>query len=504
MRTFLLCLAAATVALANVGVSASPADADAGVVALRCPAAKAPGKRATRCATSKRPCAQARKRRSACARSGKATVSTRRRSTAKRRQSVRPTRPAAPVTPATPVTRPAPPAPTAPAEPVPVAKALTPAPAPAPAGSGGSAGPGSGTAVRLFAPDSVWNAPLSDSAPLDPTSGARMAELSAEVRAEVASGIGPWITESSYSTPLYTVPAGQPRVRVTLDTGSWGAKLQQVLDHGVPIPAGASPAKGTDGHLTVYQPSSDTLWEFWRAVKKADGWHASWGGAMQRVSQSPGYYTNAAWPTLAPWEGWNWGSTATSLPMIAGTIMIHELQRGRIDHALAVDIPDACAKTFSWPAQRTDGGLTTPDCLPQGAHLRLDPALDLSKLSLPRITRILAEAAQRYGMIVRDKTYRAVGLYAEDPTPTGTEPYWGPDGLYGGLAPWKFLPRFPWDRLQLLRMTVCSQAPCVRSAASASGGTVRAASAGSRANPRRDGPRRGSAAMRRRTTPGTH
>ena len=123
-------------------------------------------------------------------------------------------------------------------------------------------------------------------------------------------------------------------------------------------------------------------------------------------------------------------------------------------------IPDACVGVFSWPAQRTDGTDPTTDCLPEGAHLRLDPSLDLSSLTLPPITRMLAEAAQRYGLIVRDRTHHAVGLYAEDPTRTGTDPYSGADGLYDGLRPWNFLPQFPWDRLQLLKMRLCRHAPC--------------------------------------------
>jgi hypothetical protein len=321
--------------------------------------------------------------------------------------------------------------------------------------------PAHSAANRLFAPDSVWNQPVDVRARLDPTSTARMASLNAEINSEIARGIGPWISETSYSTPLYRVPASQPKVRVTLDTGSWGAPLRAALHVGVPIPRDARPAAGTDGHLTVWQPSTDTLWEFWKAVRRGDGWHASWGGAMQHVSRNPGYYSADSWKGLAAPAGWNWGSTATSLPVIAGTILIDELRRGRIDHALALAIPDACAGTFSWPAQRTDGGDPTATCLPEGAHLRLDPTLDLSTLSLPPITRVLAEAAQRYGMIVRDRTHHAVGLYAEDPTRTGSDPYVGSDGLYGGLRPWNFLPQFPWDRLQLLKMRLCRQAPCL-------------------------------------------
>jgi hypothetical protein len=222
------------------------------------------------------------------------------------------------------------------------------------------------------------------------------------------------------------------------------------------------PAEGSDGHLTVYQPSTDTLWEFWRASRRADGWHASWGGVMRRVSTSPGYYSNAAWDGLPAAAGWDWGSTASSLQVIAGTVTIAELRRGRIDHALALDVPTPCANTFSWPAQRTDGSSTAADCLPEGAHLRLDPSLDVSKLRLPPITRMLAEAAQRYGMIVRDRTGKDTSFFAEDPTPTGTDPYNGPAGLYGGLRPWKFLPQFPWASVQLLQMKLCSRAPCQR------------------------------------------
>ena len=223
---------------------------------------------------------------------------------------------------------------------------------------------------------------------------------------------------------------------VKLDTGSWGATLQTALNAGVPIPSDAKPAAGTDGHMTVYQPSSDTLWEFWQASKKADGWHASWGGVITNVSRSPGYYTNASWPSLAASDGWHWGATATSLPVIAGTIMIDELRRGRIDHALALAIPNACAGRFTWPAQRTDGTATATDCLPEGAHLRIDPAVDLSKLTLPRVTRILAEAAQRYGIIVRDRTHqrdrvlrRGPDADRDEPVRRRERPLWRPEAV---------------------------------------------------------------------------
>src|SRR5204863_1823816 len=113
-------------------------------------------------------------------------------------------------------------------------------------------------------------------------------------------------------------------------------------------------------------------------------------------------------------------------------------------------------------AQRTDG--TSSDysnCLLEGAHLRLDPKLDLSKLNLPPVTRMFAEAAQKYGIVVRDRTGEATTFFAEDPTPTGTDPYRGPGGFYGSLSARDVATRFPWGSLQLLKMTPCWKAPCL-------------------------------------------
>ena len=88
--------------------------------------------------------------------------------------------------------------------------------------------------------------------------------------------------------------------------------------------------------MTIWQPSTDTLWEFWQASKQYGGWHASWGGAIKHVSQSPGYYTPNSWPGLS---ASNWGGTATSLPVIGGTMLVRDLRSPWIRHALALDLP---------------------------------------------------------------------------------------------------------------------------------------------------------------------
>jgi hypothetical protein len=285
--------------------------------------------------------------------------------------------------------------------------------------------------VLPFARTSFWNAPLGNRAPLDPNSAAYVAELRRQVAAKP-----PWVNTTQYSTPVYTVGAHQPPVRVTIDQNQ--PPLQQA-SLAVPIPPGARPAAGTDHTIVIWQPSTDTMWEYWLAEKRPDGWHAAYGGRMNGVSSNPGYFTSPP----------QWGATATSLPALGGLIRLDELEAGHIDHALAIAIQDTRAGVWSWPAQRTDGRSASPAAIPEGTRFRLDPSLDLDALDLPWFTRLVAEAAQRYGMVVRDTSGNVV-FYAEDPTPTGTNPYSGPDGYFGDVYPSELLASFPWDRLQTL------------------------------------------------------
>jgi hypothetical protein len=297
----------------------------------------------------------------------------------------------------------------------------------------------------------VWNRALPSDAPLDPRSAQLAAALAAEAASETSAGTGPWISTTSYSTPFYVVGRQQPTVRVALDdpTAAWRVGLQAALE-AVPIPPDAQPARGTDAQLTVYQPSTDRLWEFWKLRREADGWHASWGGAIERVSTSPGFFTATSWPG----SGTYWGATASSLPLIAGTMTIAELSSGAIPHALAMEVPFARASVHTWPAQRTDGRNPDPLSLPEGARLRLDPSLDVRALRLPRLTEQMALAAQRYGIVVRDQSTHGIGFYGEDPTPTGINPYRPgvPGGFFGGRYPSDLLARFPWRSLRVLRM----------------------------------------------------
>ena len=66
---------------------------------------------------------------------------------------------------------------------------------------------------------------------------------------------------------------------------------------------------------------------------------------------------------------------------------------------------------------------------------------------------MIAEAAQRYGLFVRDQS-GAVAFYAEQPTQPGPNPYTGPGGAFGTLDPKALTAAFPWGYLEVVSAPV--------------------------------------------------
>ena len=295
--------------------------------------------------------------------------------------------------------------------------------------------PARASAPPPFAPGSIWNVPLAATAPMASNSSELVTQLVNQVSAD-----GAWINTSSYSVPVYTVGADQPTVPVILDTSGPGSanELAAIFKAGVPIPPGATAAPGSDEHMVVLQPSTNTMWEFW-LMHKVDGlWHARWGGKMEHVSSNPGYFTDPP----------DWGATATSIPLLAGLIRFSDLSSGDINHALAFAIPQASA-AHVLPAQRSDGSSHASDAIPEGTRFRIPASVDLDALHLPRVTLMMARAVQRYGMIVRDQA-GAVSFYAQQATGNEPDPYYGRNGFFGGMSPARLLRNFPWRDLKVV------------------------------------------------------
>lgn len=298
-------------------------------------------------------------------------------------------------------------------------------PRPKPIGAAPSGG------KRLFSPNSVWNKPLARNAAIDPSSGRRVAELRRQVRQHDA-----WINTNKWSTRLYVVGKNHPRSRVSITQGC--CDDLKAASRSVPVPANARAAAGSDGHITIYQPSTNTLWEYFRFGGSPGGWNANYGGVIRNVSNSRGVVPNH-------------GASASSLPIIGGTITIAEARRKVIPHALAMAVPEQFPGHVA-PAKRTDrnpnvpGGVPASSQIPMGARFRLPASLNIDAQPWPALTKAMARAAQRYGIIVRDKA-GAVTFYGE--APKSGDPW---RSIYGGKQPSYFVDRFPWGKLQLVKM----------------------------------------------------
>ena len=129
---------------------------------------------------------------------------------------------------------------------------------------------------RFFSPRSFWNRPLATNTPLASGSAGLVSELR-----RLLAATNPWIDTWNFSTPIYRVGRHQRRVRVRLDRRY--DPLAKAFGS-VPLPASARPAPGDDRHLVVFQPSTETIWEFFKLRRVGRRWHAAWGGTHAHLS----------------------------------------------------------------------------------------------------------------------------------------------------------------------------------------------------------------------------
>lgn len=303
-------------------------------------------------------------------------------------------------------------------------------------------------AARPFRPV-VPVAPLSfyyediSRAPLAPNSAQAAQNLAAQVRNHWG-GVAA-LNTSDYNASVAYATAGTPRVRVAFHDCQKKRYTPAGLFDGpghfldVPIPKTAVPASGRDGQLTVYDRSTDTVWEFWQMRRDVRGqWSACWGGRIDAVSKNPGIFPMP------------FGVSASGLLMAPGVISLDDFTRGRIDHAmyLAIIAP-APWHEVSWPANRSDGYSRDPHALVEGQRLRLDPSLDIGSLGLTPVGDMVARAAQTYGFIVSD-TAGAVSVVTESGAAVQATTRRNPwSDLLAGPS-YEALRNFPWDKVQVL------------------------------------------------------
>jgi hypothetical protein len=186
----------------------------------------------------------------------------------------------------------------------------------------------------------------------------------------------------------------------------------------VPVPASLVAEPDMDKTMTVL--SGVELWEFGPYFGGV-GPTAGFEGHIPDVTTHSGVYSAAS----------KMGYTAPGFSCLAGCITVADAQAGVIDHVLAIAMP-ARAHERALPANRTDGKDTSATSMPEGARIFIDRALDIHALGLAPFTLMLADAAQRKGMMICDQS-SAVAFRCEDRTWMGKgNPWLGAKGLLKG------------------------------------------------------------------------
>ncbi|MEO8171229.1 MAG: hypothetical protein ABI575_10255, partial [Oxalobacteraceae bacterium] len=213
----------------------------------------------------------------------------------------------------------------------------------------------------VFAPTSFWYSAIPVDAPLHANSAGFVADF---LRQKQAYYDTVNINTREYASPVFIAEANTPTTKVAYSNCQHKFFPETALEAqwaAVPIPSYAVTANGSDAEMTIYQPSTNTLWEFWKASNDDGQWRACWGGKMENVNASDGI-----WPHP-------YGATATGLPFLGGQITAEELRRGEIRHAIGISLVETEARTvFSWPANRSDGHNIghAPNRIPQGLRFR--------------------------------------------------------------------------------------------------------------------------------------
>jgi hypothetical protein len=141
-----------------------------------------------------------------------------------------------------------------------------------------------------------------------------------------------------------------------------------------------------DRHVLVLQQGSCELFELGVANRNGAGWSA---------------YVGARWNlTTGALRPRTWTSAdAAGLPILPGLVRYDEVASGAIRHAIRVTFAQT-QRGFILPATHFASSATDPDLPPMGMRLRLSTGFDVGTLTGQ--SRVIAQAMQRYGVIVAD------------------------------------------------------------------------------------------------------
>jgi hypothetical protein len=254
------------------------------------------------------------------------------------------------------------------------------------------------------------------------------------------------ITFDEYTMPIFRAGSGQQEVllcdyegmlsypNVKWDVDTEGGPIAVPSCSGTVRPSGPI-GPDSDGHLILFDPQTQTSYDFWQATTLRDGECDSKGGGLSGESILEAGYADFFAVTG---DGVNpagvASARATGTPLLAGMILPEDVESGAIEHALAVAIPgprnlssdpyEPLASDYFYPAATTETDMysVNPYALAAGQRLRLKPTLvndeglpvsEGSTAVVAPITGMFIDALRTYGAYVVDNA-SGFTFYAED------------------------------------------------------------------------------------------
>jgi len=236
----------------------------------------------------------------------------------------------------------------------------------------------------VFPADNPWNRRV-DRLPVAPGSARLIRSIGLDAHFHADFGSGRW-DGGPIGIPYTVVGGSQRRVRVSFDYADESDRGPYPIPPGAPIEGGRQ-ADG-DRHVLVVDRAACRLYELFDA-RPLDGgraWHAGSGATWDLRSDA-----------LRP-SGWT-SADAAGLPILPGLARYPEVAQGAIRHALRFTAPRT-RTAFVWPARHQAGESGDRSLPPMGLRVRLKRSVSLR--GLPRQARAIAQAMQRYGLMLAD------------------------------------------------------------------------------------------------------
>jgi hypothetical protein len=301
--------------------------------------------------------------------------------------------------------------------------------------SSGSSGSGSGTVTYTTPPaslltDSVFNDNVTGWA-VDPNSSAIVANVITDANSaypDCSGGVGGCIDWAvNTNRPVYMVPANEPTVSISVSSGC--NNFTSNTGTKVPIPSDAVAGDSSDQIMTIYQPSTNTVWEFWLASNSGGSWSACWGGEAS-MSTFNGVFPNP------------YGETASGISNLAMQVLGTDCNWDGNTNSGGDP-----------PADRTDCGDNNSNAPEEGMWFRFAPGTTCSSSNCDTpFAQMVFNAGLKYGFIVTDQG-GAVGIEADQTNGwtvdggTGTDPI---TTSMQGEATYQVLHNLPWSDLQVI------------------------------------------------------